>query len=38
MNVIDTDELERLVRETFPAKPRFSAEADLGMKARRSPG
>lgn len=34
MNVIQTRDLERLVRETFPAKRQFSAEAELGTNAR----
>lgn len=37
MNVIETRELERLVRETFPAKRQFCAETELGMNAWRSP-
>ena len=35
MNVIETRELERLVREAFPAKCRFSADSELGLKAGR---
>ena len=31
MHVIDTPELERLVRTNFPAKEGFSAESDLGL-------
>ena len=37
MNVIDTRELERLVRTSFPVKERFSVEADLGLDRRRLP-
>lgn len=37
MRVIDTRELERLVRTSFPLKDRFSAEADLGLDRRRLP-
>jgi hypothetical protein len=37
MNVIDTRELDRLVRSNFPAKRRFSTEADLGLNSRRLP-
>jgi hypothetical protein len=36
MKVIETAELERLVRETFPAKRLFSAATELGLKAGRS--
>jgi len=35
MKVIEARELERLVRDTFPAKGRFSAAAELGLKAGR---
>ncbi|HKA58906.1 MAG TPA: hypothetical protein VKD28_09845 [Gemmatimonadales bacterium] len=35
MKVIEARELERLVRETFPAKRLFSAIADLGLNAGR---
>jgi hypothetical protein len=31
VNLLDPAELERLVRETFPQKWGFSAEADLGL-------
>jgi hypothetical protein len=31
VTVIESRELERLVRETFPQKARFSAEAELGF-------
>jgi hypothetical protein len=37
MRVIDTRELERLVRTSFPAKGRFSVESDLGLDPRRLP-
>ena len=37
MKVIGTRELEHLVREAFPAKRQFSAEADLGLHASRAP-
>jgi hypothetical protein len=37
MRVIDIRELERLVRTSFPAKERFSAESDLGLDRRRLP-
>jgi hypothetical protein len=33
---IETRELERLVRETFPAKPGFSAAPELGLRSGRS--
>ena len=36
MKVIEPRELERLVRETFPAKRLFSAASELGLKAGRS--
>jgi hypothetical protein len=36
MKVIEARELERLVRETFPAKRLFSAASELGLKAGRS--
>jgi hypothetical protein len=36
MKVIETPELERLVRETFPAKRFFSAASELGLKAGRA--
>jgi hypothetical protein len=35
MKVIETNELEHLVRATFPAKRRFSAAAEFGPQARR---
>jgi hypothetical protein len=34
MKILGTFELERLVRESFPAKCSFSAEAELGAAAR----
>lgn len=37
MNVLGTFELERLVRESFPAKRSFSAEAELGAGTQRLP-
>jgi hypothetical protein len=37
MKVLETRELERLVRDTFPAKERFSAAAELGLDRRRAP-
>jgi len=37
MRVIDTRELERLVRTSFPAKETFSAESDLALDRRRLP-
>jgi hypothetical protein len=37
MQILGTNELERLVRETFPAKPQFSAEAELGVDPHRRP-
>ncbi len=37
MKVLGTRDLERLVRETFPAKRHFSAEAELGTAATRLP-
>jgi hypothetical protein len=37
MPVIGTSELEHLVRETFPGKAHFSAEAELGVNLRRRP-
>jgi len=35
MKVIEARELERLVRDTFPAKRLFSAASELGLKAGR---
>ena len=37
MEVLATFELERLVRESFPAKRSFSAEAELGTGTQRLP-
>jgi len=37
MHLIDTRELDRLVRRSFPAKGCFSTEADLGLDSRRLP-
>jgi hypothetical protein len=37
MQVIDTRELERLVRRTFPEKRHFSADKELGPDAHRWP-
>jgi hypothetical protein len=37
MKVIEMRELERLVRETFPAKGVFSAESELGLHVSRAP-
>jgi hypothetical protein len=37
MNILKTNELERLVRGTFPAKTGFSAGADLGLGPARMP-
>jgi len=36
MKIIEARELERLVRDTFPAKRLFSAASELGLKAGRS--
>ena len=36
MRIIEAHELERLVRETFPARRRFSAATELGLQAGRS--
>jgi hypothetical protein len=36
MRIIETRELERLVRETFPARHFFSAATELGLQAGRS--
>lgn len=35
MQVIGTSELEHLVRDTFPGKCHFSAEAELGVNLHR---
>jgi len=37
MQILPANELERLVRQTFPEKPGFSAEAELGIGPRRQP-
>jgi hypothetical protein len=37
MTLIDTQTLERLVRETFPAKRLFSAAAEFDLGAHRAP-
>ena len=37
MNVIQSDELEHLVRTTFPSKRRFSVETELRLGARTAP-
>lgn len=37
MNLIQSDELEQLVRSTFPSKEHFSVETELGLSARRAP-
>ena len=37
MKVIGMRELERLVRETFPAKRLFSAESELAVHVNRAP-
>lgn len=37
MTIIDRRELERLVRETFPAKRLFSAATDFDLAAHRAP-
>jgi len=37
MNMIDSEQLERLVRSTFPERTQFSAESELGLGARRAP-
>jgi hypothetical protein len=37
MQMIGTIELEHLVRETFPEKLHFSAEAELGVDLHRRP-
>ncbi|MGH8683272.1 MAG: hypothetical protein ACREVP_17385 [Burkholderiales bacterium] len=35
MKVIEANEVERLVRETFPAKRLFCAHSELGLKSGR---
>jgi hypothetical protein len=37
MKIIGMRELERLVRDTFPAKGVFSAESELGLHGSRAP-
>jgi hypothetical protein len=37
MNVMTSEELEQLVRATFPSRARFSAESELGLTARKAP-
>jgi hypothetical protein len=37
VKLIETRELERLVRDTFAEKHLFSVETELGLNARRSP-
>jgi hypothetical protein len=37
MRVLATNELERLVRDAFPAKTAFSARSELGLTADRLP-
>ena len=37
MRVLEAAELERLVRDTFPARPRFSVGSDLGITRGRRP-
>ncbi len=37
MRVLEANELERLVRDTFPAKRRFSVGSDLGLAPGRLP-
>jgi hypothetical protein len=37
MRVLAANELERLVRGTFPAKPAFSVRSDLGLTPDRLP-
>jgi len=37
VKVIETHQLEGLVRDTFAEKHLFSAESELGLSARRSP-
>jgi hypothetical protein len=36
MRIIEARELERLVRETFPARRSFSAVSELGLQAGRA--
>jgi hypothetical protein len=37
LTIIDTRELERLVRETFPAKRLFSAATEFALAVHRAP-
>ena len=37
MRVIEPSDLERLVRKTFPEKPRFCADAELGLTGHARP-
>ena len=37
MQILPANEFERLVRQTFPEKPAFSAEAELGIGLRHRP-
>jgi hypothetical protein len=37
MRVIGANELEVMVRQTFPAKTRFSVQSDLGLTSKRLP-
>jgi hypothetical protein len=37
MRIIEAREFEHLVRETFPAKRRYSAESELGLNRNPSP-
>jgi hypothetical protein len=36
MKLIQSNELEQLVRSTFPSKEHFSAERELGLRTRRA--
>ena len=37
MNILRTRELEQIVRKLFPAKARFSADAELGLERSQLP-
>ena len=37
MKIIGANELERMVRRTYPAKAQFSVDADLGLTSSRLP-
>ena len=37
MNIVSSDELERMVRTTFPSRNHFSAEAELELATRPTP-